>query len=74
VALVLTGSSANGTDSRDPAVEDVTEAVAERLHRVPDLVERARATLAELDEPARPIGPHCSSPRPCPFIAHCRAN
>jgi hypothetical protein len=50
---------------------DVTERVYERFGALPDLVDRARATLAELDEPLIAIGPHCRTPHECLFHRHC---
>jgi predicted RecB family nuclease len=53
------------------AEADVTEPVYERFGALPDLVDRARATLAELDEPLIAIGPHCRTPHACLFHQHC---
>lgn len=49
---------------------DVTERVQERLTDVAELVLEARRTLADLDEPAVPVGTHCGAPD-CDFYAHC---
>ncbi len=53
------------------AEHDVTDAVRERLARVPQLVAGTRATLADLDEPATPVGKQCKTPHPCDFYGHC---
>ena len=53
------------------AEADVTEQAYERIGAWPDLVERARATLARLDEPMIDVGPQCRSPYACPFQRHC---
>jgi hypothetical protein len=50
---------------------DVTEAVQERLAAVGELVTAARSTLAELDEPAVPVGMQCGAPYGCEFYEHC---
>jgi hypothetical protein len=50
---------------------DVTEAVQERLADVAGLVTAARSTLAELDEPAVPVGMQCGAPYGCEFYEHC---
>jgi hypothetical protein len=50
---------------------DVTEAVQERLAGVAELVTTARSTLAELDEPAVPVGLQCGAPYGCEFYEHC---
>jgi predicted RecB family nuclease len=38
---------------------------------MPETVAETRATLESLDEPARDIGAHCTTPYACPFFAHC---
>jgi hypothetical protein len=53
------------------AETDVTEAVRERLERVPALVAAARRTLGALDEPQIAVGVHCGAPHGCEFYAHC---
>lgn len=53
------------------AEHDVTDAVRERLPKVPQLVAGARTTLADLDEPATPIGKQCRTPHTCEFYGHC---
>jgi hypothetical protein len=53
------------------AETDVTEPVYERLGVWPNLAERARATLARLDEPLIDVGPQCRSPYACAFHSHC---
>jgi hypothetical protein len=50
---------------------DVTDLVRERMAAVPQQVAQLRATLAELDEPAVPVGPQCGAPHGCQFYAHC---
>jgi len=59
----------------DPAglfcIEDMSEAVRERLPEVPLLLEQAKAVYACDHEPAVDIGLHCRSPYPCDFWAHC---
>jgi hypothetical protein len=50
---------------------DVTEAVQARVATVAQLVTDARRTLADLDEPAVPVGTHCGAPHRCEFYAHC---
>ena len=50
---------------------DVTEAVQARVAAVAELVTDARRTLADLDEPAVPVGTHCGAPHGCEFYAHC---
>jgi hypothetical protein len=50
---------------------DVTKEIAERLPLVPGWVEHARRTLADLDEPAVAVGPHCGAPHGCEFYGHC---
>jgi hypothetical protein len=50
---------------------DVTEAVQARLADVAGLVTAARSTLAELDEPAVPVGMQCGAPYGCEFYEHC---
>ena len=50
---------------------DVTDEVRERLTEVPGWVRDARATLADLDEPAVAVGVHCGAPYGCEFYAHC---
>jgi hypothetical protein len=50
---------------------DVTERVRERLARVAELVTAARKTLADLDEPAVPVGVQCGAPHECEFYSHC---
>jgi hypothetical protein len=50
---------------------DVTEAVQERLAGVAGLVTAARSALAELDEPAVPVGMQCGAPYGCEFYEHC---
>jgi hypothetical protein len=50
---------------------DVTELVQDRLAEVPELVAAARRTLAELDEPAVPVGMQCGAPYGCEFYEHC---
>ncbi len=53
------------------AEHDVTDAVRERLPKVPQLVTGVRATLADLDEPTTPIGKQCRAPHACEFFGHC---
>jgi hypothetical protein len=50
---------------------DLTDDVERLTQTVPGLVERARATLSDLDEPDTPVGPQCFAPYPCPFFDHC---
>jgi len=50
---------------------DVTERVEERLAHVSELVTAARTTLADLDEPAVPVGVQCGAPHECEFYSHC---
>jgi hypothetical protein len=49
---------------------DVTERVQQRLAGIDELVVLARRTLADLDEPAVPVGTQCGAPD-CEFYAHC---
>ena len=49
----------------------MTDEVRERLAEVPGWVRDARATLADLDEPAVAVGVHCGAPYGCEFYAHC---
>jgi hypothetical protein len=51
--------------------EDVTEAIAEHVAAVPELVRQARATLTGVAEPNVAIGVHCGAPFDCAFYAHC---
>ncbi len=53
------------------AEHDVTDAVRERLSKVPQLVTGVRTTLADLDEPTTPVGKQCRAPHPCEFFGHC---
>jgi hypothetical protein len=53
------------------AETDVTDLVRERSGSIGERVIAARATLASLDEPAVPVGPHCQSPYACQFRSHC---
>ena len=53
------------------AEHDVTDAVRERLANVPQLVAGTRTTLADLDEPATPVGKQCRAPHLCEFYGHC---
>jgi hypothetical protein len=53
------------------AEHDVTDAVRERLPNVAKLVAGARTTLADLDEPATPVGKQCRIPHVCDFYDHC---
>jgi hypothetical protein len=53
------------------AERDVTAEVRERLPAVPGWVRDARATLADIDEPAVAVGVHCGAPHGCEFYAHC---
>jgi hypothetical protein len=50
---------------------DITDAVNRLVPSVPELIDRTRATLAELDEPKKDIGEHCRQPYDCPFFEHC---
>jgi hypothetical protein len=51
--------------------ETVDEPVRELMPGVQALVTGARETLGSLDEPDVAVGPHCSTPHPCPFYMHC---
>ena len=51
--------------------EDVSEAVRERLDRVPELLDAARRIAAGL-EPQIRTGAHCNRPYECGFITHCQ--
>ena len=53
------------------AEHDVTDAVRERLPKVPQLVAGARTTLLDLDEPAIAVGKQCRTPHTCEFFEHC---
>jgi hypothetical protein len=53
------------------AEHDVTDAVRERLAKVPQLVAGVRTTLLDLDEPTTAVGKQCRTPHPCEFYAHC---
>jgi predicted RecB family nuclease len=50
---------------------DVTEQIAGLLPEVPDWVATALDTLRIDDEPDIAVGPHCTDPFACPFLAHC---
>ncbi|HUQ52019.1 MAG TPA: DUF2779 domain-containing protein, partial [Gammaproteobacteria bacterium] len=50
---------------------DVTELVQPLVADVAQLVTEARRTLADLDEPAVPVGMQCGAPHTCEFYEHC---
>ena len=50
---------------------DVGEPVAALLPEVGGWVEAGLETLAMRDEPDIGVGPHCTRPFACPFLAHC---
>jgi predicted RecB family nuclease len=50
---------------------DLTPDLAPLISAMPETVAETRATLESLDEPARDIGAHCTTPYACPFFAHC---
>ena len=52
-------------------VVDISEPVARLLSEVPDWVATALETLGADSEPAIAVGPHCTDPFACPFLAHC---
>jgi hypothetical protein len=53
------------------AETDLTEQIAALQAEIGPLIDNARATLAELDEPQALIGQHCRTPYVCPFFDHC---
>ena len=54
------------------ARDDVTEAVEALQAEIPDALEAQKRAL-EGPLPSVPIGPHCTSPYPCPFMRRCWA-
>ena len=50
---------------------DVTHEVELRLKDIPKIVHDLREILKSENSPVIDIGPQCSSPHRCPFIAHC---
>lgn len=52
----------------------VLEEVIERQPNLADELKHFKAVLANPLEPQRGIGPHCSSPYTCEFMAHCWAH
>lgn len=52
------------------AIEDITQAVRDRLPLVPQWVLASREALA-VHCPKREVGSHCSTPIACPFLGHC---
>ncbi len=50
---------------------DVTAAVTSARSRLPTRLEAAAASLRAGTEPRTRVGPHCRSPRGCPFRTHC---
>ena len=54
-------------------IEDVTEQAREfATEHLPQSLYGMREMLQSPSEPDVPIGPHCTSPYPCPFFDHCR--
>lgn len=51
--------------------KDVGDDIAPWIEAMPKIVEVARSTLNDLEEPDIPVGPHCTNPYPCPFFEHC---
>jgi hypothetical protein len=49
---------------------DVTDRASKWLPQVPQLIDKMRIMLADV-EPAIEPGPQCSNPFDCPFIGHC---
>lgn len=53
-------------------VVDVTAEVTPLLQEVPGIVSRLSA-MVQGEEPQVSTGRHCTTPYPCPFIAHCQS-
>jgi len=51
---------------------DVSERIADLLPEVAGWVDAGLGTLSLRHEPQIAVGPHCTTPYPCPFVAHCR--
>ncbi len=53
------------------ASEDISVKVAARQQSLPEIVRDFRQTMAEHQEPAIDIGPHCTDPYECDYIPYC---
>lgn len=50
---------------------DLSVRVERTINDLEDSLERTWLTLEEKEEPGIPIGGHCSSPTPCPYVEYC---
>ena len=50
---------------------DVTEEVTKLLPKIPLVLSEIKKMLQEDHPPKLDIGPHCHTPRECPFVQHC---
>jgi CRISPR/Cas system-associated exonuclease Cas4 (RecB family) len=73
LALINTEFVYAGDDNYDALFHevDLTPDLGPLIGAMPEHVAATRETLESLDEPERDIGPHCTTPHPCPFFTHC---
>lgn len=50
---------------------DVTDTLRQRHNSIPDRLNEIFKTIRNESVPNIDIGPHCTSPNDCPFVAHC---
>ncbi len=50
---------------------DITEEILDWQEKLPDIIEELEAVQQEAKSPEIEIGPHCTNPYGCDFMAHC---
>ena len=52
-------------------VVDITDTAEDKLTQVEDMIQEIDTYMKQKEEPADPIGIHCTKPYECPFFAYC---
>lgn len=76
LALASENFSENSTGDIESLFDtsDLTEPSLQAIEGISDNVVATRSVLASLEEPTNPVGPHCKTRYPCPFLGHCDAS